>query len=203
MKFDRSMFIGKFSAEAEEHLQKLNEGILSLERGESDPELMADILRAAHTLKGSARMMGFKDINAVAHKLEDLLLEVKEERLEATPASVAFVAKDGCPARTRTGDRRRRRFYTDTPFSFILEKMKSRVAWTTALMRSEVASARLHGALDLHDTLRMCFTVGLLCCRPVGRAGRRVPLGLAWPQAGPAPRAGSRKDLRPEVYPSA
>jgi two-component system chemotaxis sensor kinase CheA len=84
MKFDRSLFIGKFSAEAQEHLQKLNEGILRLERGDTDADLMADILRAAHTLKGSARMMGFKDINQVAHKLEDLLLEVKEGRLPAT-----------------------------------------------------------------------------------------------------------------------
>jgi two-component system chemotaxis sensor kinase CheA len=84
MKFDRSLFIGKFSIEAEEHLQKLNEGILQLERGEADADLMAEILRAAHTLKGSARMMGFKGINQVAHKLEDLLLEIKEERLEAS-----------------------------------------------------------------------------------------------------------------------
>lgn len=86
MKFDRSLFIGKFSAEAQEHLQKLNEGVLRLERGEADADLMAELLRAAHTLKGSARMMGFKDINRVAHKLEDLLLEVKEGRLQAGPA---------------------------------------------------------------------------------------------------------------------
>ncbi|MGD8623129.1 MAG: hybrid sensor histidine kinase/response regulator [Anaerolineae bacterium] len=85
MKFDRSLFIGKFSVEAEEHLQNLNEGVLRLERGEADPELMAEILRAAHTLKGSARMMGFKEINQVAHRLEDLLLEVKEERIETNP----------------------------------------------------------------------------------------------------------------------
>jgi two-component system, chemotaxis family, sensor kinase CheA len=84
MKFDRSLFIGKFSAEAEEHLQKLNDGVLRLERGETDAELIADILRAAHTLKGSARMMGFKEINQVAHKLEDLLIEVREGRLQVT-----------------------------------------------------------------------------------------------------------------------
>ncbi len=83
MKFDRSLFIGKFGVEAEEHLQKLNEGILQLERGEADADVMAEILRAAHTLKGSARMMGFKDINQVAHKLEDLLGEIKEGRVQA------------------------------------------------------------------------------------------------------------------------
>jgi two-component system chemotaxis sensor kinase CheA len=86
MKFDRSLFIGKFSAEAEEHLQKLNDGVLQLERGETDADLIAEILRAAHTLKGSARMMGFKDINQVAHKLEDLFLEIKEGRVQATEA---------------------------------------------------------------------------------------------------------------------
>jgi two-component system chemotaxis sensor kinase CheA len=81
MKFDRSLFVEKFSLEAQEHLQNLNQGVLRLERGEFDADLAAEILRAAHTLKGSARMMGFKEINLVAHKLEDLLLEVKEERL--------------------------------------------------------------------------------------------------------------------------
>jgi len=84
MKFDRSLFIDKFSLEAQEHLQKLNEGVLRLERGEFDADLAADILRSAHTLKGSARMMGFKEINQVAHKLEDLLLEVKEGRMVAS-----------------------------------------------------------------------------------------------------------------------
>lgn len=96
MKFDRSLFIGKFSAEAELHLQNLNDGVLALERGEADADLMADILRAAHTLKGSARMMGFKEINQVAHKLEDLLLEVKEGRLEASQSvcDLIFYALD-------------------------------------------------------------------------------------------------------------
>jgi two-component system chemotaxis sensor kinase CheA len=100
MKFDRSLFIGKFSAEAEEHLRKLNDGVLHLERGEADADLMAEILRAAHTLKGSARMMGFKEINQVAHKLEDLLLEIKEDRLEATQpvCDLIFQALDSMDA---------------------------------------------------------------------------------------------------------
>jgi len=80
--FDRSAFLGKFKEETEEHLQKLNRGLLDLEANPRDQELMNEITREAHTLKGSAKMMGFNQIAQIAHKIEDLLGQVKEGRFK-------------------------------------------------------------------------------------------------------------------------
>lgn len=54
--------------EAGEHIQNLNKGLLSLEKDPSDSSLIDELFRAAHTLKGSAAMMGYQGISDVAHK---------------------------------------------------------------------------------------------------------------------------------------
>jgi len=70
---DKSGIIEFFLVEAGEHLQNLNKGLLSLEKDPSDTSLIDELFRAAHTLKGSAAMMGFQGVSDVAHKAEDML----------------------------------------------------------------------------------------------------------------------------------
>ena len=65
-----------FRAELEEHLSKLNKGLLSLERNPASDErvnLLMDIFRAAHSIKGAARAVNLKDIETIAHHIEDVL----------------------------------------------------------------------------------------------------------------------------------
>ena len=71
--FDKSSVIEFFLIEAGEHLQNLNRGLLSLEKDPTDAAMIDELFRAAHTLKGSAAMMGFQGISDVAHKSEDML----------------------------------------------------------------------------------------------------------------------------------
>ncbi len=71
--FDKSGIIEFFLVEAGEHLQNLNKGLLSLEKDPKDSAIIDELFRAAHTLKGSAAMMGFPGISEVAHKAEDML----------------------------------------------------------------------------------------------------------------------------------
>jgi chemosensory pili system protein ChpA (sensor histidine kinase/response regulator) len=71
--FDKSGIIEFFLIEAGEHLQNLNLGLLSLERDPSDNSIIDELFRAAHTLKGSAAMMGFSGISSIAHATEDML----------------------------------------------------------------------------------------------------------------------------------
>lgn len=77
-------FLDKFKEEALERLQKMNEGYIQLESGFANSETITDLLREAHTLKGSARMVGLNIISDLAHKLEDLLIAIKEGRLKPT-----------------------------------------------------------------------------------------------------------------------
>lgn len=71
--FDKSDIVEFFLIEAAEHIQNLNNGLLSLEKDQSNSEIIDELFRAAHTLKGSAAMMGLQGISDVAHKAEDML----------------------------------------------------------------------------------------------------------------------------------
>lgn len=82
MAFDRSQFLARFIEESREHLNKLNNGLLSLEKNPDDPETMNDIFRSAHTIKGSSRMMKLTSIAEMAHKLEDTLDALKGKKIQ-------------------------------------------------------------------------------------------------------------------------
>lgn len=66
-----------FKAESEEHLQRLETGLLQLEKQPNDPVVLSDIFREAHSLKGAARMLGVLNVEMVAHRIEDILGEAK------------------------------------------------------------------------------------------------------------------------------
>lgn len=79
---DKHKYLDIFLREAEEHLAALQKGLLILEKAPNNPPLLHDLLRSAHTLKGSARMLGFDGISAIAHRMEDLLQGMEEGRKE-------------------------------------------------------------------------------------------------------------------------
>ncbi|MBS3975064.1 MAG: hybrid sensor histidine kinase/response regulator [Actinobacteria bacterium] len=85
VEFDRSAFISKFQEEAQELLQRLNEGVISLEASPDDAALLDQMLRDAHTLKGSSRMVGLLEISDVAHRLEDIMVKIREKEIAYTP----------------------------------------------------------------------------------------------------------------------
>ena len=77
-----------FQAELEEHLSTLNKGLLSLERTVAPDEranLLTNIFRAAHSIKGAARAVNLKDIETIAHHVEDVLVRIREGVLSLTP----------------------------------------------------------------------------------------------------------------------
>ncbi len=70
-----------FKGESEEHLQKLSEGILALEREPGKLEIIEEIFREAHSLKGAARMIGFEEIEKIAHRIEDIFNQARKGEL--------------------------------------------------------------------------------------------------------------------------
>ena len=89
-------FLGIFRDEAEEHIEQLNLGLLALENNPGDPEIIREIARSAHTLKGSSKLMGFDDINVVAHQMEELLIAARDEgeHLEIAALNLLFEGLD-------------------------------------------------------------------------------------------------------------
>lgn len=84
----RQKLINSFKTEQQEHIQKINEGLLALEKKPAEAErqaLLNEIFREAHSLKGAARAVGMSTIESVGHGLEDVLLCAKEGRLALSP----------------------------------------------------------------------------------------------------------------------
>jgi two-component system chemotaxis sensor kinase CheA len=71
-----------FKAESEEHLQKLNASLLKLEKEPGRTDLLEEIFREAHSLKGSARMIGFEAGEKISHALEDLFGAVRKGEMD-------------------------------------------------------------------------------------------------------------------------
>ena len=89
--FDKSGIIEFFLIEAGEHLQNLNKGLLSLEKDSKDSAIIDELFRAAHTLKGSAAMMGFQGISDVAHKAEDMLGQFRSGSIPIRKETLNFL----------------------------------------------------------------------------------------------------------------
>lgn len=85
VEFDRSAFISKFQEEAQDLLQRLNEGVITLEAEPKNAELIDEMLRNAHTLKGSSRMVGLIEISDIAHRLEDIMVKLRDGEMSYTP----------------------------------------------------------------------------------------------------------------------
>ncbi len=76
----------EFLAEAQEIVEALSRDLLILDQhqkeGAGDPDLINEVFRAVHTLKGIAGMFGYHQVGAVAHALEDLLDDLRLGRVE-------------------------------------------------------------------------------------------------------------------------
>ncbi|HUT55165.1 MAG TPA: hybrid sensor histidine kinase/response regulator [bacterium] len=84
----RKKYLKIFRAEAEEHISAINNGLVLVEQGKHSAEVIHDILRASHTLKGSARMLGLEEIGDIGHKMEDIMKAVESGELVPSPEVV-------------------------------------------------------------------------------------------------------------------
>lgn len=81
---DRRVFL----AEMEELLQLLDEDLVRLEREPGNSELLQEIFRAAHTIKGSAATIGHQPMAGLTHAMETLLDRLRRGELHVTAAIV-------------------------------------------------------------------------------------------------------------------
>ncbi len=75
-------------SEAEEQLENLNNFLVELEKDPSNRDLINEIFRIAHTLKGNAASLEYNKLSELAHKTENLLGLIRDGKAEATPEIV-------------------------------------------------------------------------------------------------------------------
>ena len=138
-----------------ELLQALNEVGLQLEQRPDDKEILRDVRRTVHTLKGDSAACGFKELSELAHELEDALTpEVAAHAGEALAEAVliaadtfssmlsAYRGKLQAPA----GEELREQILSLTrkPGARVPHKLQARFAWSDNEQR-EIARALKHG----------------------------------------------------------
>ena len=79
---DTNQYMEMFLEESREHLQSLNDGLLSLENDPGDLSVLNEIFRNAHTLKGMSATMGYNKIAELTHEMEDVLDLLRKEQLK-------------------------------------------------------------------------------------------------------------------------
>ena len=99
MDFSEDMFneiLKIFQVESEEIISRLNNSLLALEKNPNNKDAILALFRDAHTLKGASRMVGFNNVQAIAHKIEDILGLAKENKiaLNAKVVNVLYKAID-------------------------------------------------------------------------------------------------------------
>lgn len=77
-----SQYLSMFIDESKEHLQSLNENLLNLESNPKELSIVHNIFRSAHTLKGMSATMGFEDIAALTHEMENVLDLVRNSKID-------------------------------------------------------------------------------------------------------------------------
>ena len=76
--------VQEYLTESRELIQKLDEGLVMLETATDDPELINQLFRALHTIKGTSSFFGYEQLVAVAHAAEDVLNLVRKGDLKVT-----------------------------------------------------------------------------------------------------------------------
>ncbi|GGN90366.1 chemotaxis protein CheA [Saccharibacillus kuerlensis] len=79
---DMNQYLSMFIDESNDHLQSLNEKMMELESSPEDIGIVQVIFRSAHTLKGMAATMGFEDLAALTHQMENVLDLVRNDKLK-------------------------------------------------------------------------------------------------------------------------
>src|SRR6267378_6387215 len=97
-----------FVPEAVEHLESMAQSLLALERDGSTDSEIATLFRAVHTLKGAAYTVGCGMIGDLAHRIEDMLGEIREHQrsLDRIAIETVFAGLDALRLLVRSGEER-------------------------------------------------------------------------------------------------
>ncbi|MBN1114974.1 MAG: Hpt domain-containing protein [Oligoflexia bacterium] len=88
--YKASDYLNEFLAETEENLTALNDAMLLLEKEPENEEELHSAFRLAHTIKGSAGLLGYTEINKLMHSLEDLLAMARAKKVALDSRLISY-----------------------------------------------------------------------------------------------------------------
>lgn len=88
---DTSQYLSLFLEESEENIENLNQSMLELEKEPENIEIISEIFRYAHTLKGMAATMGFNNISELTHTMENVLDKLRNKELHVSTGLITVL----------------------------------------------------------------------------------------------------------------
>ncbi|HOO36715.1 MAG TPA: chemotaxis protein CheA [Deltaproteobacteria bacterium] len=73
-----------FLEESEDEIRELEAGLIKLEEDQEDDNIINKVFRAAHTIKGSAGLVGFDEVSNFTHNIENILDRIRNRELKIT-----------------------------------------------------------------------------------------------------------------------
>ncbi|MGI0481290.1 Hpt domain-containing protein [Geminocystis sp. CENA526] len=74
-----------YKTSSQEHLERMETGLLELEKNPHELDSIEELLREAHSLKGDSRIVEVESVENLAHSIEDILGDIKKHELTLTP----------------------------------------------------------------------------------------------------------------------
>lgn len=97
---EMNQYLEMFIEESKEHLQACNDHLLELEKQPDNLQIVNEIFRSAHTLKGMSATMGYEDLASLTHQMENVLDAIRNQQLtvKTEVLDVVFMAVDDLEA---------------------------------------------------------------------------------------------------------
>lgn len=111
-----------FLEESQEHLDRLNLLLTQLEENPDNPEIINEVFRMAHTLKGTASFVGLDKVRDVAHRMEDVFGAIRKGTLLVTAALIDIMF-EAMGKLTLLRDKARAQDTDDIDVSSLLDKL--------------------------------------------------------------------------------
>jgi len=90
---DVSQYLDIFIDETSGHIQSLSDNIMELEKEPDNKDVVNEIFRAAHSLKGMAGTMGFKRMQRLTHDMENVFQEVRNDNVKVNSNLIDILFK--------------------------------------------------------------------------------------------------------------
>jgi two-component system chemotaxis sensor kinase CheA len=91
MDFDRDKIVAAFLAESEEGLERTEQHLIAAETDPGNLELLDEMFRVAHTIKGNASALDFPELAGFAHVIEDLLEALRKQELSISREVISLL----------------------------------------------------------------------------------------------------------------
>lgn len=90
---DTNDYLDMFLEESDEHIQVMSDKMLEFEQNPKNIEIVAEMFRSAHTLKGMAGTMGFLNTQKLTHTIENMMDDIRNEVIEPSEETINFMFK--------------------------------------------------------------------------------------------------------------